>query len=151
MATATDGFGTTLRVLLNSLAFFVLVVLAVYLFKYNPLWGVLILLSAFDQLEDVYFYTTSNRLIPAWFRPIDVVLEGILALVGISMALFGLIYWYAFDSMFFFLWMVASAFMAWSAIEDIVDGFNVVSAKVRGESIATVRASSNFAFFRKIK
>lgn len=148
---ATDGFGTTLRVLLNSLAFFVLVVLALYLFNYNPLWAVLILLSAFDQLEDVYFYTTGNRLIPAWFRPVDIILEGVLVLVGVSMAIFGLIYWFAFDSMFFFLWMVASAFMAWSAIEDVVEGFDVVSAKVRGVTIATVKAPSNFTFFKKVK
>jgi len=147
---ASDGFGTTLRVLFNSVAFFVLLIMAVYLMKYNPIWGALMILSAFDQLEDVYFYVTSNRLLPAWVRPVDIILEGILAIVGISIAVFSLVYWYTFDSMFFQLLLIASAFMAWSAIEDIVDGFNVISAKMRGESIASVKGTSNFKFFRRI-
>lgn len=148
---ASDGFGTTLRVMLNSIAFFVMIYLAVYLFKYNPLWGIVILISALDQLEDVYFYTTNSRLIPSWFRPVDIVLEGVLALVGVIMALFGLIYWYSFDSLFFFMWMVASAFMALSAIEDIADGFTVISAKMRGESVASVNKTREFNFFRRVR
>ncbi len=144
-----DDFGTTLRVLLNSLAFFVLLILATYLFKYNVLWGALILFSAFDQLEDVYFYTTRNRLIPAWFRPVDILLEGVLILVGVAMTVFGLVYWYVFDSWFFFMWMVASAFMAWSALEDIFEGFEVVSQRIRGVSVASTVGRKGYRFFRK--
>ena len=147
---ATDGFGTTLRVLFNSIAFFVLIVLATYIFKYNVIWGTLLLLSAFDQLEDVYFYVTSSRLVPAWFRPIDILLEGILALVGISMFIFGLVYWFTFDSMFFFLWMLASGFMTWSALEDIFEGFTVVKERMSGVTVTTVTNASRFKFFRRL-
>lgn len=146
-----DGFGTTLRVLLNSFAFFVLVFMAYYVVKYNPLWGALVILSAFDQLEDVYFYVAGRRLVPSWFRPIDIVLEGVLVLVGLSMFLFGLIYWYSFDSWFFFMWIVTAGFMTWSAIEDIADGFTVIKARARGEAVATVAPATKFTFFRRLR
>jgi len=145
-----DGFGTTLRVLMNSLAFFLLLLLGGYMINYNLIWGVVIFLSAFDQLEDVYFYVTKSRLIPTWFRPIDMVLEGILALVGGSMLLFGLVYWYSFDSWFFLLWTAVSAMIAWSAVEDIIEGIHVLAERARGATIASVEDISKFKFFRRI-
>jgi len=146
-----DDFGTTLKVLLNSLAFFILIAVGFYLIKYNPFWGALIFLSALDQLEDVYFYVTKNLLIPQWFRPLDIIFEGVLVVVGMSLAIFGLIYWYSFDSWFFLLWMVASAFMTWSAVEDIVDDFNIISAKIRGVPVASVKEVRKFSFFQRLR
>lgn len=147
-----DGFGTTLRVLLNSLAFFLLLILGGYLFTYNPVWGFVIVFSAFDQLEDVYFYVARRRLIPVWFTPIDIVLEGALALVGVSMFLFGMVYWYTFDSWFFALWVVVSAMMAWSAIEDITDGVRVLSERMKGATVVgTVNDVEKFRFFGKLR
>jgi len=147
-----DGFGTTLRVLLNSLAFFLLLILGGYMFTYDPIWGFVILFSAFDQLEDVYFYVARRRLIPTWFTPIDIVLEGVLALVGVSVFLFGMIYWYTFDSWFFFLWMAVSAIITWSAIEDLIDGIRVISERMKGATVVgSVKDVGNFRFFGKLK
>ncbi|RLG67233.1 MAG: hypothetical protein DRO11_10375 [Methanobacteriota archaeon] len=145
-----DDFGATVRVLLNSLAFFLLLVLGGYVISYNPIWGFIVVFSAFDQLEDVYFYVTKNRLIPAWFRPIDIMLEGVLALVGASMFVFGLVYWYSFDSWFFLLWLIVSAMIAWSAVEDIVEGIYVIKERMKGATVASVRSISNYKFFRKL-
>ena len=147
-----DGFGTTLRVLLNSLAFFLLIVLGGYVFAYDPVWGFVILFSALDQLEDVYFYVARRRLIPAWFTPVDIILEGVLALVGVSMFLFGMIYWYSFESLFFALWMAVSAMIAWSAVEDIIDDVRVISEKIKGAPVVgTVKDAGEFEFFRKLR
>jgi len=147
----SEGFGATLRVLLNSLAFFLLLILGGYMVKYSPIWGLVIFLSAFDQLEDVYFYVTKSRLIPTWLRPVDIVLEGILAIVGVSMFFFGLIYWYTFDNWFFFVWMVVSALIAWSSIEDIVEGLRIISARLSGEPVVASLANiAKFRFFRRV-
>ena len=147
-----DGFGTTLRVLLNSLAFFLLLILGGYMFSYNPLWGFVVMFSAFDQLEDVYFYVTKRRLLPTWFTPVDIVLEGLLALIGVSMFLFGMFYWYTFDSWFFALWMAVSAMIAWSSVEDIVDGIRVLSERMKGATVVgTVKDIEKFRFFGKLR
>ena len=146
-----DGFGATLRVLLNSLAFFLLLILGGYLISYDPIWGFVIIFSAFDQLEDVYFYVTKNRLIPTWFRPIDIILEGVLALVGASMFFFGMVYYYTFDSWFFFLWMAVSGMIAWSAVEDIVEGIHVLSERMKGATIASVKDTGSFKFFGRLR
>jgi len=147
-----DGFGTTLKVLLNSLAFFILLILGGYMFTYEPVWGFVILFSAFDQLEDVYFYVAKRRLIPAWFTPIDIILEGVLALIGVSMFIFGMIYWYTFESWFFALWMAVSAMIAWSAVEDIVDDVRVISERMKGATVVgTVKDIDRFRFFGKIR
>ncbi|HDH45049.1 MAG TPA: hypothetical protein ENG66_06645 [Thermococcus sp.] len=145
-----DGFGATLRVLLNSLAFFLLLVLGGYMIQYNPLWGAIVFFSALDQLEDVYFYVTKSRLIPSWFRPVDIILEGVLAIVGVSMFVFGLIYWYSFGGWFFLLWLVVSAMIAWSATEDIIEGIYVIRERMRGATVASVKPLVNFRFFRKL-
>lgn len=146
-----DGFGTTVRVLMNSLAFFLLLVLGGYLIKYSPLWGAVIFLSAFDQLEDVYTYVTRSRLLPEWFRPIDIIFEGVLVLVGGSMFLFGLAYWYTFSSWFFFLWTAVSAMITWSAIEDIYEDVYIITEKARGASVvATTKEIEDYKFFRKV-
>ena len=147
-----DGFGATLAVLLNSLAFFLLLILGGYLFTYNPLWGLVIAFSALDQLEDIYFYVAKRRLIPVWFVPVDIVLEGVLALVGVSMLLFGLVYWYTFDSWFFALWTVVSAMIAWSALDDLVDGIRIISDRMRGVPVvSSVEKVEKFRFFGRVR
>jgi len=147
-----DDFGATLRVLLNGIAFFLLLILGGYMFSYNPLWGFVVMFSAIDQLEDVYFYVARKRLFPSWFTPVDVVLEGVLALVGVSMFLFGMVYWHTFDSWFFALWMAVSAMIAWSAIEDIVDDIKLISDRMSGVPVvgSTVNVSK-FRFFGRVK
>ncbi len=156
----SDDFGTTLRVLMDSIAFLLLLILGGYMFSYNPIFGFLILFSALDQFEDVYFYTAKRRLFPAWFVPVDIVLEGILAVVGVSMFLFGLIYWYSFDSVFFAIWTVVSLMIAITSVEDIVDDVRLISAKLsRAEtpasvttiSVATTINTKKFKFFERLE
>ncbi len=112
--------GRVLRVIVNSLAFVVLLMMAVSVWYGNPLLAIVLFLAAIDQFEDVYYYTTGKRMFPDWFRPIDVSLELVLIAVGVGILLFSVVYYLYFETWFFRMLMIMAVLMVYSAAEDIV-------------------------------
>ncbi|HID40759.1 MAG TPA: hypothetical protein EYP33_01230 [Pyrodictium sp.] len=108
------------RIVVNSFAFVVLLILAFMCLKGNPPLAVLLFLSAFDQLEDVIYYTYGRRLIPDWAMPIDFVLEGALIATAVATITLCLFYFTYFHSFFFQALFIVSFVMLYSAMEDIM-------------------------------
>jgi len=127
-----DGLLQTVKVIANSVSFILMVVLALYAFEFNPLYGVALVFSAFDQVEDVYGVVTGKALLPRWFRWVDIVGEGIVLIIGLLMFVFGITYWYVFSSYFFAVWTVVSFMMVYTAASDIYDDFHFLSSRVSG-------------------
>jgi len=127
-----DGLLETVKVIANSVAFILMLVLALYAFNFNPFWGVALIFSAFDQVEDVYQTVSGQALLPRWFRFIDVICEGIVMILGALMFLFGLAYWYVFSSWFFAIWTVVSGMMVYTSASDIYEDFHFISQRVQG-------------------
>jgi hypothetical protein len=149
------GVGDTVRVVINSISFFILLALAYYIFKINPLLGVIFVLASIDQIEDVYRITTGKHPIPAYLAPIDIIFETILTLTGLFMLIISVVYWYSFESWFFATLVVISVAITLCAISDIVDDVKVFSGKLALSAEAS-KASllekeiESFRFFRKL-
>jgi len=109
-----------LRVIVNSITFVVMLMLAYAFMNTNPLLALLLVLASFDQFEDVYYYTTGRRLLPKWFMPFDIVFEVMAILLGLAIFIFSLIYFTYFQTWFFKSMLFISAVMMFSAVEDIV-------------------------------
>lgn len=147
-----DGLLETVKVMANSVAFILMIALALYAFGFNPLWGVALVFSAFDQVEDVYEAVSEKSLLPRWFRWIDVVGEGIVLILGLFMLLFGITYWYVFSSWFFGVWTVVSAMMVYTSASDIYDDFRFISHRVNGVNPVGMSTSlKSGKYFRKVK
>jgi len=131
-------FSRVLRIVVNSFAFVVLLMLAFICLRGNPPLSLLFLLSAFDQLEDVIYYTYRRRLIPEWAMPIDVVLEGVLIATAVAMIAFCLLYFTYFQSPFFQALFVVSLVILYVAVEDIMAWRGVI------QNVWEVRAEKRF-------
>jgi hypothetical protein len=112
-----------LRVVINSFAFVILTILGVVTLQFNLPLGALLLLSTIDQLEDVYYYVYGKRLMPKSLMPLDVVLELVLAFVGMVMFITSLIYYQYFPTWFFKALLPLSFLIVYSAVEDVVEWF----------------------------
>jgi hypothetical protein len=108
-----------LRVVFNSTAFVILLLIGFGLFNTNPALAFLVALSSLDQFEDVYYLTTGERLIPSWFAPIDVLFEGVAMGLGLGLLLFGLMYYSYFASYFFVALIFVGFMVMMSSIEDV--------------------------------
>jgi len=144
-----DGLLDTVKVIANSIAFILMVVLALYAFNFNPLWGIALAFSAFDQVEDVYEVVSGRALLPRWFRWIDVVCEGIVLILGLLMFVFGISYWYVFSSWFFAVWTVVSCMMVYTSASDIYDDFRFISHRVLGHNPIEMKIYSAGKYFKK--
>ena len=109
-----------IRVIINSFSFVLLLILAYVVWEGNPLLSVLFMLASIDQFEDVYYYVHRKRLFPSWFMPLDIIFEGVLAIVGFIMFFFSVIYYAYFETWFFKAVLFISLSMIYSAVEDIV-------------------------------
>jgi hypothetical protein len=149
------GLGDTIRVVINSISFFILLALAYYLFQFNPYIGIIFALASIDQIEDVYRITTGRHPIPAYLAPFDIIFETILAITGLFMLILSVVYWYSFESWFFAILVVLSIAITLCAISDIAEDVKVFSGKL-SLSAETSKASvlekeiENFRFFRKL-
>lgn len=126
----------TFRIIINSFAFVLLIVLAYVFWSSNPLLSILFLLSSIDQYEDVYYYTYRRRLFPGWFMPFDLVFETVLMGVGAVMLLFSLVYYSYFQTWFFKSLIPLSVLIMYSAGEDVASwrsgrSYNSVLTAVR--------------------
>jgi len=107
------------RIIVNSFAGCLMLLIASVVYIYSPWLAVLVAVASFDQFEDVYFYASGKRLIPAWLAPVDVLFEGVCASLGLAVALFSLVYMAYFNTWFFQMLFALSVPMVWSAVEDI--------------------------------
>ena len=137
------SYSKIFRIVVNSFAFVVLLMLAYMCVRGNPPLALLLLLSAFDQLEDVVYYTYGRRLIPEWAMPIDIVLEGVLVATAVATISLCLFYFTYFKSFFFQALFIVSFIMLYSAIEDIMAWRGAV------HSVWQVREKSRFRFVEK--
>ena len=108
------------RIIINSFAFILLVILAYIMWQSNPTFSILLALAAIDQFEDVYYYVYRKRLFPSWFMPIDVVFEVVLFVVGLGMLLFSITYYIYFETWFFRALLPLSIMVMYSSVEDIL-------------------------------
>jgi len=108
------------RVVVNSFAGCLLLLLAWALWWYNPVISILLALASLDQFEDVYYYVYRRRLIPQWLMPVDVVFEGVAVSIGLGMLLMAILYMSYFQTWFFQALLIASIFVVWSGLEDII-------------------------------
>jgi hypothetical protein len=149
------GVGDTIRVVINSISFFILLALAYYLFQFNPYIGIIFALASIDQIEDVYRITTGRHPIPAYLAPFDIIFETILAITGLFMLILSVVYWYSFESWFFAILTVLSIAITLCAISDIAEDVKVFSGKL-SLSAEVSKASvleneiESFRFFRKL-
>jgi hypothetical protein len=149
------GIGDTIRVVINSISFFILLALAYYLFQFNPYIGIIFALASIDQIEDVYRITTGRHPIPAYLAPFDIIFETILAVTGLFMLILSVVYWYSFESWFFAILTVLSIAITLCAISDIAEDVKAFSGKLSLSAEAS-KASvlekeiESFRFFRKL-
>jgi len=109
-----------IRIIINSFALILLVILAYALWPSNPAYSFLLLLAAVDQFEDVYCYTYKKRLFPDWFMPFDIVFETILFGIGLGMLVFSISYYIYFETWFFKALLPISLLIMYSSLEDIL-------------------------------
>jgi len=147
------GLAETLKVVANSLSFFILLALAYYLYQFNSIVGIIFFIASIDQIEDVYRTVTGIHPIPAYLAPFDIIFETILVLTGIFMLVIAIVYWYSFESWFFAILTVLSLVVIFTALSDIADDIRTLSAKLMLAS-ETAKASAvsmeDFKFFRRL-
>ncbi|MCC6057977.1 MAG: hypothetical protein LM568_03565 [Desulfurococcaceae archaeon] len=108
------------RVIVNSFAFVLTIVMSVVTFQYNPLLSIVFFLASLDQLEDVYYYIYGKRLIPRSLMFIDIVFEGVMFMVGLAMLLLSVSYYAYFSTWFFRALLFLSVMVMWSSVEDVL-------------------------------
>jgi hypothetical protein len=122
------------RVVLNSIAFFLLIIVGAIFLEKSPILSALLFLSSIDQVEDVYTYISGKRLFPKYLFPLDMLFEGVAVMAGAIMFLFGIMYYPYFHTYFFLTLMFLGAMIISSATEDITSYFQfygVQSIEVR--------------------
>jgi hypothetical protein len=109
-----------LRIVVNSFAFVIIIILAYIFWQSNPLFSIVLFLSAIDQLEDVYYYSYGKRFFPKWFMPLDIIFEFTLFGIALMMFIFSIIYYAYFETWFFRALIPLSLIIMYSSIEDVV-------------------------------
>jgi len=108
----------TLRIMLNSISFFICLYLA---FTSNdPIFIATMLLASFDQFEDVLFYAYGIRIIPKSLKWLDIFFEAVMVVLGFFIFLISLTYIPLFPIPFWYLTMFISIMIMYTSIEDIV-------------------------------
>ena len=108
------------RIIINSFALILLLILAYVMWQSNPSLSFLLVLAAVDQFEDVYYYVYRKRMFPEWFMPFDMFFEVVLFGIGIGMFLFSISYYVYFETWFFKALMPLAILIMYSSLEDIV-------------------------------
>ena len=108
------------RIIINSFALVLLIVLAYVMWQTNPSFSFILALAAVDQFEDVYYYVYKRRLFPNWFMPFDIIFEVILFGIGLGMLVFSISYYVYFETWFFRALLPLSIMIMYSSLEDIV-------------------------------
>jgi len=117
-----------LRVVINSFAFVLCLLLAITTFEANPWLALLFLAASFDQLEDVYYYVYGRRLIPRALMPLDIVFEGVMFMVGLAMLMLSVSYYAYFSTWLFRGLLFLSIMVLWSSVEDVVEWARIPKA-----------------------
>jgi len=134
------------RIVVNSFAGCLLLLVAGVFFSYNILLSLILILVSLDQFEDVYYYVYKKRLVPFWLMPLDLVFEGMCASVGVGIALFSIMYMLYFQTWFFQALLALAIPIIWSSVEDIVQW----SATVRtSEVVACAFCEKERRFVRR--
>jgi len=156
----TEKLLRVVRVVINSFALILLGMLAYAFWSSNPAYSLLLAVAAIDQFEDVYYYVYRKRLFPDWFKPFDMVFEGVLFAIGLGMLFFSISYYVYFETWFFKALLPLSILIMYSAIEDIIiwstpapqptqtQRFEMVMHYVRPKKEA-VREEEGFRFVRR--
>jgi len=113
-------FGRLLRIVVNSFALVLLLIMAAVTFQGNPALSLVLALAAIDQFEDVYTYVYNRRLFPEWFFPFDLLFEVVLFGVGLGMLVFSVVYYAYFETWFFRALIPLSLLIMYSSVEDVV-------------------------------
>jgi hypothetical protein len=126
------------RVIVNSFAFVLTIVMSVVTFQYNPWLSIVFFLASLDQLEDVYYYVYGKRLVPRSLMFIDIVFEGIMFMIGLAVLLLSVSYYAYFSTWFFRALLFLSIMIMWSSVEDVLQwAAPTVSAPVGTQPIPT--------------
>jgi len=126
------------RVIVNSFAFVLTIVMSVVTFQYNPWLSIVFFLASLDQLEDVYYYVYGKRLVPRSLMFIDIVFEGIMFMIGLAVLLLSVSYYAYFSTWFFRALLFLSIMIMWSSVEDVLQWATpTVSAPVGTQPIPT--------------
>jgi hypothetical protein len=115
------GLYRVLRVVINSFAFVLCLLLAITTFEANPWLALLFLAASFDQLEDVYYYVYGRRLMPRALMPLDLVFEGVMFMVGLAMLMLSVSYYAYFSTWLFRGLLFLSIMVLWSSVEDVIE------------------------------
>jgi len=110
-----------LRVVINSFAFVLCLLLAITTFEANPWLALLFLAASFDQLEDVYYYVYGRRLMPRALMPLDLIFEGVMFMVGLAMLMLSVSYYAYFSTWLFRGLLFLSIMILWSSVEDVIE------------------------------
>jgi len=142
-----------LRVIVNSFAFVLALVMSIVTLQYNPLLSILFLLASFDQFEDVYYYVYGKRLIPRSLMFLDIVFEGVMFMVGLAMLLLSVSYYAYFSTWLFRAMLFLSIMIMWSSVEDVLQwAAPTVSAPVGAQPTPTSPMPAKvFAYVRAEK
>jgi len=100
------GWYTSLRILVNSITFFILFTIAVSIIQFNWILGLLILIASLDALFDVLIFTNTVKVKGSLILLLlNKLTEGIAMTLGVLMILFAYIYAKHFASPFFYVLM----------------------------------------------
>jgi hypothetical protein len=108
------------RVIVNSFAFVLTIVMGVETLQYNPLLSIVFFLASLDQLEDVYYYVYGKRLIPRSLMFFDIIFEGVMFMIGLAMLMLSVSYYAYFSTWLFRALMFLSIMVMWSSVEDVI-------------------------------
>jgi len=114
----------TLRAAGNAFAFTVLTFAAVSLYPVNPFYTFLLLVVAYDQLEDILGLQPAGVL-----RYLDVPYELTCLGIGVIMTMFGITYYNYFYAPFHLMLVAAGFMVVASSIYDILQDMGVVAAQ----------------------
>jgi hypothetical protein len=137
---------SVLRVIGNSLAFLLSIILAIWFFKTNPLISFFFIISAFDNYEDVYEVVTRKRLIPYYLIPIDIIIEVVMLLFGMYVLMLGYMYYVYFETPFAIFLLVSGISIVISSTKDIAKDI----MRLRGVSYGVgIHKIEKFEFLRR--
>jgi hypothetical protein len=108
------------RVIANSFAFVLTIVMGVVTLQYNPLLSIVFFLASLDQLEDVYYYIYGKRFIPRSLMFFDIIFEGVMFMIGLAMLLLSVSYYAYFSTWLFRALLFLSVMVMWSSVEDVL-------------------------------
>jgi len=108
------------RVIINSFAFILTIVMSVATFQYNPWLSIVFFLASLDQFEDVYYYVYGKRLIPKSLMFLDIVFEGVMFMIGLAMLMLSVSYYAYFSTWLFRALIFLSIMVMWSSVEDVI-------------------------------